>query len=66
MSDKEELAGWIDTEVIAERILEELADNGIPATLDNGKAVWLDFLETELSDGIRYSVKFGSDSGKLK
>ena len=57
MSVKDELAGWIDTDVIAEHILDELEDQGIPATFENAKTVWLDVLETELCDGISSSVK---------
>ena len=57
MSVKHKLAGWIDTDVIAEHILSELEDQGIPATFENAKTVWLDVLETELCEAIRSSVK---------
>ena len=57
MSVQHKLAGWIDTDVIAERILGELEDQGIPATFENAKTVWLDMLETELCDAISSSVK---------
>jgi len=57
MSVKHKLAGWIDTDVIAEHILGELEDQGIPATFENAKTVWLDVLETELCEAIRSSVK---------
>ena len=57
MSVKDEMAGWMDTDVIAENILGELEDQGIPATFENAKTVWLDVLETELCDAIRSSVK---------
>ncbi len=40
-----ELANWIDASVIAEAIVEELEEQGIPATLQNGQMVWLDMLE---------------------
>jgi len=52
-----ELADWIDTSTIAEAILEELEEQGVPPTLENGQKVWLDFLETRLSEGLRSSVK---------
>jgi len=52
-----ELAEWIDTSTIAEAILEELEEQGVPPTLENGQKVWLDFLETRLSEGLRSSVK---------
>ena len=42
MSVKDEMAGWIDTDVIAEQILGELEYQGIPATFENAKTVWLD------------------------
>ena len=54
---REELAQWIDTTVIAEAILEELEDQGVQPTLENGKTVWLDVLEHELTDALRSSVK---------
>jgi hypothetical protein len=57
MSVKDEMAGWIDTDVIAEQILGELEYQGIPATFENAKTVWLDVLETELGDAITDSVK---------
>jgi len=40
-----ELADWIDTSVIAEAILEELEEQGVSPTLENGQKVWLDALE---------------------
>jgi len=46
MSDaKVELAQWIDCEVIASIILEELEGNDIEPTLANAQRVWLDSLE---------------------
>ena len=57
MSIKDKLAGWIDTDVIAEHILGELEDQGIPATFQNAKTVWMDLRETELCDAISSSVK---------
>ena len=54
---RHELASWIDTEVIAEHILDELEEQGIQPTLENAKTVWLDVLETELCEAIRSSVK---------
>ena len=57
MSVKDEMASWIDADVIAEHILDELEDQGIPATFENAKTVWLDVLEAELCEAIRSSVK---------
>ena len=46
MSDaKVELAQWIDCELIASIILEELQENDIEPTLANAQRVWLDALE---------------------
>jgi len=57
MSVKHELAGWIETEPIAEHILDELEEQGCQPTVDNGETVWLDVLENELCQAIRSSVK---------
>ena len=46
MSDaKVELAQWIDCELIASVILEELEENDIEPTVANAQRVWLDALE---------------------
>lgn len=39
------LIDWIDPSVIAECVLEEMADQDMPLTLDLAKKVWLDVLE---------------------
>ena len=57
MSVKHELVDWIETDVIAEYILDELEEQGCQPTLENAKTVWLDVLETELCEAIRSSVK---------
>jgi hypothetical protein len=54
---RHELASWIETEVIAEHILDELEEQGIQPTLENAKTIWLDVLETELCGAISSSVK---------
>jgi hypothetical protein len=54
---KEQLAEWIDTDVIADAISEELEEQGIKPTLENAKTIWLDVLENELPDALRSSVK---------
>lgn len=40
-----EIAAWIDTQVIAAVIAEELVDHGLPVTLDLCRKVWLRVLE---------------------
>ena len=59
MSDKvlDELAEWIDPRAIAEAILQELESQEVEQTVPNGRKVWLDFLESELSEGLRSSIK---------
>ena len=58
MSDiRQELADWIDTNVIAEHILDELEEQGISPTLENAKGVWLNVLICELPDAIKASVR---------
>ena len=59
MSDREldELAEWIDSRAIAEAILQELGDQGIEAIVANGQRVWLDFLESELTEGLRSTIR---------
>ncbi len=54
---KEQLAEWIDTDVIANAISEELEERGVKPTLENAKTIWLDVLENELPDALRSSVK---------
>jgi len=43
--------------VIAEAILEELESQEVEQTVANGQKVWLDFLESELPEGLRSSIK---------
>jgi hypothetical protein len=37
---KADLAQWIETEVIADAILDELEERGVEPTLENAKTVW--------------------------
>jgi len=59
MSEKvlDELAEWIAPGVIAEVILEELESQEVEQTVANGQKVWLDFLESQLPDGLNSSIK---------
>ena len=54
----EHLADWIDSTAIATDIVAVLEEQGITPDYDKGREVWLDFLETELSDGLEKSVKY--------
>lgn len=49
----EAVAEWIDTNVIAEAIVETLEDEDSQPDIDTCKKVWLSFLGTELSDGLK-------------
>lgn len=55
-STEEKLADWIETDVIAEYILDELKEQGVRRTLKCAKKVWLDVLEHELHDAIRNAI----------
>jgi len=61
ISDMYEVASWIEPEVISEAIfeLDEVK------TVDQAKKVWLDFLETELSDGLKRSAQALKNKGVL-
>ncbi len=54
---KQELADWIEADVIAERILDELEEQGVSPTIENAKTIWLDVLENELCEALQSSVK---------
>ena len=56
MSVIDELTSWIGTDGIAELIVDELEEQGVPPTLENAKTVWLDILEHGLNDAICSSV----------
>ena len=59
-----EVADYIDTSVLAETILDDLEEEGLQPTVENAKKLWLDFLGTELHEGIRsvlrHSPVFGN------
>ncbi len=57
MSVIDELASWIEADVIAEHIADELEEQGVQPTLENAKTIWLDVLENGLCEAIRSSVK---------
>ena len=53
---RDELSDWIDSDVIAEEILEDLEESGVEPTLESAKAVWLNVLETELYGAVWRSI----------
>jgi len=54
----DQLSDWIDASVIAEQLVEAMAEVALPGemTLKNAKAIYYDFLQNELPDGLRRSV----------
>jgi hypothetical protein len=52
----QELANWLDADVIAELIIDELEEQSEKPTLKYAKNVWLDVLEHELHDAIRNAI----------
>ncbi len=54
---RNEVASWIDTKVLADVVIEELANEDAEIILVNAKKVWLGFLESSLHDGIRIEVE---------
>jgi hypothetical protein len=60
-SDKYEVAKWIEVGVIAETIFDQ---EGVD-TVEQAKEVWLDFLMTELGDGLKRSVQALKEKGVL-
>ncbi len=59
---KTAVAAWIETYPLAEALVDimcECAEQpGEEMTLDNAKKLWLNFLETELSDGLKRCVQY--------
>ena len=53
---EKELAGWIETQPLAEAILETLEEQKAEVTLENAKKLWLDFLGWELAGGLSNSL----------
>ena len=52
-SDIYEVACWIEPGVISEAIFDQESVK----TVEQAKEVWLDFLETELSEGLKRSAE---------
>ena len=51
-----DFALWVDEDVIAETVIDKMAEYGMEITLANAKAVWLDALE-HLPQLVRASVQ---------
>ncbi|GAI87588.1 unnamed protein product [marine sediment metagenome] len=50
---KVEFLEWLDTNVIADTIAEDLEEQGMEVTVINMGNVWLNFLINELPEGLR-------------
>ncbi len=61
-----ELMWWIDTPTLSRTTLDALQEEDVEPTVENAKKVWLDFLLTELGDGLKNSVKALINKGELK
>jgi hypothetical protein len=59
---REKLADWIDTDVLAEHIIDEMKEQDFRITLKYAKKVWLDVLQCELHDAIKNAVTAVSSS----
>jgi hypothetical protein len=62
---QKQVAEWIDTAAIADTILDKLEDKGLEATVENAQKVWLDFLATELNEGLEGSVEALAEKGEI-
>jgi len=51
----EEIANWVDTQVIAEMIVEHLKDTSSPVTVQKAKEVWCATLEN-LGGGVGLAI----------
>ena len=53
---KERFADWLDVDVIADAVADEIEEMGGETTLENMQRVWCNFLEYDLHDGLKRSV----------
>jgi len=54
-----QLTEWIDSGVIAQAIIDDMQDYGLPQseiTLETAKKIWLGFLENQLREGLKAEV----------
>lgn len=63
---KQQVADWIDTEVIADDISLALAEAELELSFENAEKVWLDVLEIELTSAVRRSVEALANKGEIK
>jgi len=60
------LAKWLDVNVIAEAIVDRMEIEDVVVTLDGAKKVWESFLECEMNDGLESRVEELLDNQVLK
>lgn len=64
--EMETFRNWIDTGVLADHVFEHMEEVvGVKPTFKNAQKVWLDFLETELHEGVENSVDALVERGEL-
>jgi len=54
-----QLTEWIDSGVIAQAIIDNMQEYGLPQseiTLETAKKIWLGFLENQLREGLKTEV----------
>lgn len=64
--ESEAFAEWVDTAVVAEAVMNGLECSTKKQSAENAKKVWLDFLGTELNEGIGRSVMALEDKNELE
>jgi len=62
---QKQVAEWIEKDAIADAILDALEDDGFEVTAENAQKVWLDFLGTELNEGLQGSVDALAEKGEI-
>ena len=62
---QKQVAEWIDTDAIADAILDALEAEEIEVTADNAQKVWLDVLYTELPNALERSVDALAEKGEI-
>jgi hypothetical protein len=62
---QKQVAEWLDTDAIADAILDALEDEEIEVTADNAQKVWLDILYTELPNALQRSVNALAEKGEI-
>lgn len=66
MTNAKKFANWVDTSTLADEVKDTLEEAGVKPTLENMQKVWLNFLETELHNGVDNCVDALKDKGELK